>query len=253
MRNIRSAVKQAVFSKDLLIGLIGVIAVVFASSVSDIFKALRAEGPLPNAFHNSFIENAIVSDSMKFALPIIAALPFTASFVNDLKSGFLKSYLHRTSRNDYIAGKCMACAVSGGAVLALGIVASYLISAIVFLPMEDTMPTDAASLAFYADLLKRIVLVFLSGALWSLCGLALSAMTCSKYMAYASPFIIYYILIILHERYFDRSYFLYPKEWIDPSSRWMLGEWGVIVLLLGLTVMVGAVFHYTAKRRISQL
>ena len=56
-----------------------------------------------------------------------------------------------------------------------------------------------------------------------------------------------------NERYFDRSYFLYPKEWIDPSSRWMLGEWGVIVLLLGLTVMVGAVFHYTAKRRISQL
>ena len=144
MRNIRSAVKQAVFSKDLLIGLIGVIAVVFAASVSDIFKALRAEGPLPNAFHNSFIENAIVSDAMKFALPIIAALPFTASFVNDLKSGFLKSYLHRTSRKDYIAGKCMACAVSGGAVLALGIVASYLISAIVFLPMEDTMPTDAA-------------------------------------------------------------------------------------------------------------
>ena len=98
MKNIRSALKQAIFSKDFLIGFIGVIVVVFVSSISDIFEALRFEELLPNAFHNSFIENAIVSDAMTLALPIIAALPFTASFVNDIKSGFIKCYLHRTSR-----------------------------------------------------------------------------------------------------------------------------------------------------------
>ena len=95
--------------------------------------------------------------------------------------------------------------------------------------------------------------MFLSGALWSLCGLTLATMTCSKYMAYASPFIIYYVLIILYERYFDQFYVFYPKEWINPSSKWILGDWGVIMLLLGLMVAIGATFYYTVKRRISQL
>ena len=132
MKTIRSATKQAIFSKDFLIGVIGVIVVVFISSISDILEALRFEGLLPNGFHNSFIENAIISDAMTLALPIIAALPFTASFVNDIKSGFVKYYLHRTSRRKYITSKFIACSISGGFVLALGIIVSYIISAIVF-------------------------------------------------------------------------------------------------------------------------
>ena len=121
------------------------------------------------------------------------------------------------------------------------------------MPMEDTISKDANTYMFYADFLKSIVLVFLSGAFWSLCGLTLATMTGSKYMAYASPFIIYYVLIILYERYFDRIYVFYPKEWTNPSSKWMLGNFSVIMLLLGLTVAVSMVFFFTAKRRISQL
>ena len=253
MKTLRSAIKQAIFSKDFLIGFIGVIVVVFVSSVSELIEALRFEELLPNAFHNSFIENALVSDAMTLALPIIAALPFTASLVNDIKSGFIKYYLHRTSRKKYIVSKFIACSISGGLVLALGILASYIISAIAFIPMEDPTSKDAATLMFYADFIKSIVLAFLSGAFWSLCGLTLATMTGSKYMAYASPFIIYYVLIILYERYFDNFYVLYPKEWINPSSKWMLGDWGVIMLLLGLIIGIGTVFHFAVKRRISQL
>jgi hypothetical protein len=253
MKTVRSAIKQAIFSRDFVIGLIGVIAVVFLSSFSDIFETLRTEGSLPHAFHNRFIANAIVSDAMTLALPVIAALPFTASLVNDMKSGFIRSYLHRTSRKNYLAGKCAACGLSGGSVLALGILVSDILSAAAFIPLEDPVSKEAAATLFYADLVKRIVLIFLSGAFWSLCGLTLAALTGSKYMAYASPFIIYYLLIILHERYFDKIYVLYPKEWIGPSARWMLGDWGVILLLLGLIAAAGAAFFFAAGRRISQL
>ena len=253
MRTIQSAIKQAIFSKDFFVGLIGVMVVVFVSSISDIIAALRMEGLLWKGFHSELINKAIVSDEMTLALPIIAALPFTASFVNDIKSGFIKYYLHRTSRTNYVIGKFVGCMISGGFVLVLGIVVSYIISAIVFIPMEDTISKDANTYMFYADFLKSIVLVFLSGAFWSLCGLTLATMTGSKYMAYASPFIIYYVLIILYERYFDRIYVFYPKEWTNPSSKWMLGNFSVIMLLLGLTVAVSMVFFFTAKRRISQL
>ena len=253
MKTIRSAIKQAIFSKDFLIGFIGVIVVVFVSSVSELIEALCVDELLPNAFHNFLIENALVSDAMTLALPIIAALPFTASLVNDIKSGFIKCYLHRTSRKNYITSKCIASCISGGLVLALGILTSYIISAIAFITREDPTSKDISSKLFYAEFIKSIVLMFLSGAFWSLCGLTLATITGSKYMAYASPFIIYYVLIILYERYFDKFYVLYPKEWINPSSKWILGDWGVIMLLLGLIVATGAVFYYTVKRRISQL
>ena len=253
MKTLRSAIKQAIFSKDFLIGFIGVIVVVFVSSVSELIEALCVDELLPNAFHNFLIENALVSDAMTLALPIIAALPFTASLVNDIKSGFIKYYLHRTSRKNYITSKCIASCISGGLVLALGILASYIISAIAFIPMEDPTSKDISSNLFYAEFIKSVVLMFLSGALWSLCGLTLATMTCSKYMAYASPFIIYYVLIILYERYFDQFYVLYPKEWINPSSQWILGDWGVMMLLLGLIIGIGTVFNFTVKRRISQL
>ncbi|MBO4871931.1 MAG: hypothetical protein J5496_00760 [Lachnospiraceae bacterium] len=253
MKTVRSAIRQAIFSKDFLIGWIGVIFVVLVSSVPDVFEALRAGGSLPNAFHHSLIEKAIASDAMTLALPILAALPFTASFVNDQKSGFIKYYLHRTDRKHYMAGKGLACWISGGSVLVLGLLASYVFFAVAFLPMEDPAAKEVGDSLFSAGLMRSLVLVFLSGAFWSLCGITLAAMSGSRYMAYASPFIVYYVLIILHERYFDQCYFLYPKEWIHPSSRWMLGEWGVILLLLGLTAALAAVFFCTVKRRISQL
>ena len=41
MKTIQSAIKQAIFSKDFLIGFIGVIVVVFVSSVSDLLEELR--------------------------------------------------------------------------------------------------------------------------------------------------------------------------------------------------------------------
>ena len=253
MKNVQSAIKQAILSKDFLIGCIGVIVVIFVSSISDVLEALHEQDLLWNGFHNDYIKRAIVSDAMTLALPIIAALPFTASLVNDRKSGFIRCYLHRTSRKDYVTSKCIACGISSGFVLALGIVASYIISVIVFMPMEDPTSKELTTYIFYTDFMKSIVLAFLSGMFWSLCGLTLATVTDSKYMAYASPFICYYVLIILYERYFDKLYVFYPKEWINPSSKWILGEWGVIMLLLGLILAISAVFFHVAKRRISQL
>ena len=43
--------------------------------------------------------NALTSDAMTLALPIIAALPFTSSFIDDIKSGFVKEYLPPHDKN----------------------------------------------------------------------------------------------------------------------------------------------------------
>lgn len=249
----KSATKQALFSKEFCIGLVGVVVAIFISSITDIIEVTRAEGLIFNGFHRTFINKAIASDEMVLVLPVIAALPFTATFVNDIKSGFIKQYLHRTSRTAYIVGKCVACIISGGLVISLGVIVSYIIASLVFMPMEEPVSKDAETYMFYIKLLKKTGLMFLSGSVWSMCGLTIATLTNSKYMAYASPFIIYYILIILYERYFKNLYVLYPKEWTNPSAKWILGEFGAVILHLGLILVISIVFFGIAKRRISQL
>lgn len=50
--------------------------------------------------------------------------------------------------------------------------------------------------------LGKASMLALCGALWPLVGLACSAPTLSVHLAYASPFILYYLLVIAAARYF---------------------------------------------------
>jgi hypothetical protein len=173
--------------------------------------------------------------------------------VDDLKSGYIKLHLHRSGIKPYIRGKLTACALSGGLAMLLGILIAYGISILAFTPMEAALGKGEIAQPYFAQLLLKSATLLLSGAFWSLVGFAFAAGTQSRYMAYASPFILYYVLIILHERYFDSLYVLYPKEWLFPSDAWVLGGFGVILLLAELIVITGLVFSVIARRRLEHV
>jgi hypothetical protein len=118
-------------------------------------------------------------------LPILAALPYTASFIDDVKSGFIKEYLPRTTVPRYIAGKAVGCAVSGGLALALGIFIAYGFAALLFLPMEAYPKPGESVPNYFGNLMETALMFFASEAFWSLTGLTFAALTNSKYMAYA--------------------------------------------------------------------
>lgn len=69
-----------------------------------------------------FLQEALSSDTMALVLPIVAALPFTASYFDDLHSGFIKAYLPRCGSRNYIAGKLTACALAGGLACVVGVI-----------------------------------------------------------------------------------------------------------------------------------
>ena len=74
----------------------------------------------------------------------------------------------------------------------------------------------------------------------------------SKYIAYASPFIVYYLLVILYERYFPDAWLLYPKNWLAPEI-WPYGVGSAALFLMELTFLCGLVFYIRGKRRLEQL
>lgn len=249
--SVSSDVKRAVFSTGFIMGIVGMVLMIAIASLSSISSLFSSHQALPNGYHASLVLTALSSQDVTLILPILCTLPFAAAFVDDVKSGFIKQYLYRSGIKHYIKGKLIACGLSGGLVLFFGILVAYGLSTLLFTPMELALKEGAVVQQYFAQVLMIAGTLFLSGAFWSLVGFTFAALTMSKYMAYASPFIIYYVLIILHERYFKDLYVLYPKEWLFPSGAWVLGNWGVILLLTEMTAAISLTFAIIAKRRLS--
>ena len=252
-RAICAGLRQAIFSRGFIISAVGTALILLLSSVQGILAGFRSAELLSPGFHSDLIMGALSSEAMALALPILSALPYTASFIDDVKSGFIKEYLPRTTVPRYIAGKAVGCAVSGGLALALGIFIAYGFAALMFLPMEAYPKAGETVPNYFGSLVETVLMFFASGAFWSLTGMTFAALTDSKYMAYASPFVLFYLLIILYERYFDKLFVLYPRERLSPSSRWVFGKIGVAVLLIEFSLLMALAFAYAAKRRLDRI
>ena len=145
-----ASLRQAMLSRGFLIGASGTALVLLLSSVQGILSGFRSAELLSPGFHSDLIMGALSSDAMALALPILCALPYTASFIDDVKNGFIKEYLPRTTVSRYIAGKAVGCAVSGGLVLALGIFIAYGFAALLFLPMARRMASLSSAMSAWS-------------------------------------------------------------------------------------------------------
>ena len=245
-----SDIRRALSGYGFITAVLGMVLVVVLASLQSLISSIQSGVTLPIGFHAQLVLTSLTSDWVTLALPVLCALPYASSFVDDIKSGYIKQYLHRTSIALYLKGKIVACALSGGLALFAGILMAYGLSALVFSPMElSAGPKDIVP-PYFAELLTKAAVLFFSGAFWSLAGFAFAALTMSKYIAYASPFILYYVLIILHERYLENFYMLYPKEWLNPSTPWPMGNWGIVLLLAELMAAAGLAFALCARRRL---
>lgn len=252
-RAILSNLKQGILSAPFLVGTVAIAALIFISSIEEILTAVRTVGLLYNGFHTSLVLNAVKSDSVAFFVPVTAVLPMAAAYVEDIKTNYVRYYLFRASRSSYIIGRICGCFVSGGLVLLLGILLAYGASALLFLPMERAAAADAEKIGGLREVIRAALLFFLSGGFWALLGLSASTLMESKYIAYASPFIAFYLLVIIRERYFTSLFVLSPKEWLVPSDKWFLRNWGPTVIILELTLLAAMLFAANAERRLKQL
>ena len=88
----------------------------------------------------------------------------------------------------------------------------------------------------------RLILFFLSGALWATVGLLFSGLTQNIYLAYAAPFILYYVLIILQERYFRAAFMLNPQNYLTMEGAWPLAGKSAALTLLSLVILFQLLF-----------
>ncbi len=274
MKILKTDIQRALASWGFIAGIAGTTVILFFGSFDSILQIIQngtGDG-LMAGFHDQTLLTALGSNIILLCVPILAALPYTAAFLDDYKSGYLKEYLPRSGKKEYIRGKVIATGLSGGLVLFIGIVLIYVIFALVFTPMEiapqiqDQAATNgialsstikqvqqAAQPSMFPLIMRKAFVFFLSGFFWSLIGALFATVTLSRYMAYAFPFILYYVLIILCQRYFTGLYSINPQEWLNPASDWPGGTWGIILFLAELIIVTAITYATAIKRRLSDV
>ena len=195
-------------------------------------------GRLPANYHAGLVMGAMKSDLWAMGVPILSVLPWTTAFVEEVNSGYVKFYLIRTRRRTYLWGKAVCAGVLGG----LGVAGGALFG--LWAWMAGLSPAGGGGTPGNVGEFSKLLLnTGLTGAVCALAGALLAAWLMSNYMAYIAPFVLYYFLIMLVERYFTFLYCIYPKEWLAPTHYWGENGWGlnVFLALLCTVLLLGCV------------
>lgn len=140
--------------------------------------------------------------------PIAAALPFVDSLLIDRSQGFLRSVLVRARYRHYVSAKAIANLLAGAAAVAGPLLAAYLVANLVY---PRSLPDPSAFFkiwgtelgqprgllaGLYAQqpdlyILALVALAACFGAIYASFGLAVSAVIPNRYVALASPFLLY--------------------------------------------------------------
>ncbi|MGI6012050.1 MAG: hypothetical protein ACOX8H_11270 [Ruminococcus sp.] len=211
-----------------------------------VFQGQYQEMGLEKGFALGLASSAFSSELMHLALPVLCALPFAAAFLEDYRSRFWRFCLLRSGTEDYVRVRAAVTALAGGLSLLAGMAFAVFLFLLLFVPWE-TASGEAGSLA---ACLTKGFLFFLSGCFWSLVGGIMATATMNRYMAYASPFIFYYLLVILSERYFRGIYMMDPREWVNPQSDWVGGFWGAALWTAELTAGAMVLYRFMMERRL---
>lgn len=248
MNEFKSDLRRAILSPPFWIAAaVMAVAVALGAGIDMVFPKMAAKGLVPY-YHAGLIRAGVRSDWALMALPILCALPYTAAFLDEYESGYIRPYLMKCGQAAYVRGKAAVPAVAGGLCLVAGILAAYLLAALVYSPMELASQPAATPVM---DMLRLCLVCFACGAVWAGAGALLANVSMSRHMAYASPFVLFYVLVMLSERYLPGLYVLNPKQWIRMENPWPLGAWGVALpalLLAGILILAnGAVIEKRIK------
>lgn len=237
-------------SKVLLLGFLFILLFMFTRL--DLFIEILEKGTqLESGFSLKLFRDLISSDIFLFSVPIISTLAFSASFVDEWRSGITRVSVSRISKQKYLKSKAITTAVSGAFTI-LGATLIVLCSIFIVLrPLEKTINfTDQGLLR---SLTQQLITTCICGALWAELGMMFSTLLSNRFMAWLSPFMTYYLFVILHERYFSGILLFYPKEWMTPQTNWPADNWGLTIWLLCLVFLSGRGFIKIGGKKFEQI
>ncbi len=208
----------------------------------------KIKPPLGAGTFLQYYQTALSSQGILFLIPIVSVLPAGAVYVKESSNGFLKLYITRISRMDYIKRKVFLTYAGGFLPFFTAGAAAFLFCFFAFYPLELKGVIEKEGVWEVLFLLFRIC--FTGGIMAEISGIFAAAFR-NYYMAYGLPFVCYYLLIILKDRYLPDLYAMYPGEWVVPKQDWGTDGMGIWVFFLVFSAAVcllhGLLLHHRLK------
>lgn len=133
-------------------------------------------------------------------VPILAAMPYAVTYLSDIKSGVIKNYVTRTSKNNYLVAKYVAVFVTGGITIVVPLLINYLVAITVlpsfvwpigvFAPSANSMWSEIFYTYPHVYIMMYMILFFVCGGLVSTVVLIISNLVNNRFVAVLAPYII---------------------------------------------------------------
>lgn len=256
LRQLFTDLHRSVFSfrwlaAALLIAVAVLTAVLTDTTYIETMRYFRQHGgALDPLFAHTVMAKALSNDMLLAVLPIAAALPFSTAVIEDVKSGYIKQYLPLVSKRSYAVSKLCSCALASVLAVAVGLGLVYFGIYAYHMPLQkafELADEQRAAAELFRSNLQIMLRCLPAAALWSALALYIGTAGMNKFLAYISPFICYYVLVIIAERYSRGVLVLNPKNYITASGGWDGGSPVVLSSLTALAAMLAAYFAIAAK------
>lgn len=191
---------------------------------------------------------------LKKILVFFSAIPFVTAFCQDFNSGYINFVLLRSSEKKYLLSTIACCALSGFSAIFIGISIFGGILSVVY-PVQTYETVGVySSVAAHHPFLYLLILnsVFsLYAAVWTVAGLALSAILVDGMVALGAPLIFGYLLEELTGKLPAYLNLYKLSHCYDIFGQSVLLNYLYTIAVFVLTILLfGSVFSYFAKRRI---
>lgn len=196
-------------------------------------------------------------DAYRKLLPVFGALPFTANFADEWKSGVTINCALRRGVKKYAAANVLFCAATSLLTVVLGMLLyAFIYSLFIPLYAEYTDPFTFLLGRLLTGGLGWLYMIFqififaCSCSMWAVMGMLLSALMPNKYVAIASPFVASYIV--------ERITIQFPPR----LNLWLLSlaamEWksdlaGVLYtvgIFAAISTVCGILFYIVVRKRV---
>lgn len=231
-----SELKVSLLNRRFFCGIVLIFLVVLA--VAHPYRAFLAEsgGSVEGPAWSAVFIYGVSSERTLLFLPLFVPLAAAGDVQEELKSRYAVFLVSRAGKKNYLAGKIMGAALSGG----LMTVTAYAAALAVIVPWCAGIPdlSGQETLRGIIPLIPAFLCGFLNGAFWALAGSAAAVLTRNHYLGYAVPFILYYVLTVFQERYYAKLYALSPRQWAYPSYFGAGFCAGILILLIAAAALL---------------
>lgn len=250
--------RRGIKSRSFLISLLISLAIVLADFAN--FYKYSKGGLYPNPVIEAWLgtDYKFAYNSMYYILlPILSALPYAASYYEDISSGYVRNILIKTSRKKYYISKYVSVFLIGAISVFIALFSS-LILCMSFYPLMEPekllfLTSSGSGTSFMPELnnthptlfimLYIILDSFFAGAIavFSVC---IGENVASSFSAVASPFAVYIVtsaVLARPQNNLSLMYILNPQQ--------PFGNNGYIILLYGLVLMTTSILWTFFKGR----